>query len=481
MYFCLMARKTKRIPNLEQVTLTDIGNKGKAVGRHNERVVFVTGGVPGDVVDIQVTKKRRSFLEGKVVNIHEYSPDRVDHKCAYFGVCGGCKWQNLSYDKQLEYKEKEVRENLKKIGHVIPETFHPIIGSKKQYLYRNKLEFSFTDNKWLTQAELESEVQFTERRGAGFHIPGFWDKVLDIDECHLQPEPSNAIRNFVRDWAIEHDLPFFHARSQEGWLRTMLIRVSSTGEVLVVIQFKTELENERVALLDAMAEKFPEITSLQYVINTKQNDTIYDQDIIAYTGKDFIEEAMPKYSGEGELRFKIGPKSFYQTNPDQAYELYKVALDMANIQPEELVFDLYTGTGTIALFMAEKAREVVGIELIPEAIEDAKLNAKNNGIENATFYAGDMKHVFTEAFVKKHGRPDVLITDPPRDGMHGDVVKLLLDLEVPRMIYVSCNSATQARDLGLFSEKYDVKQSTAVDMFPQTHHIENVVELVLKA
>lgn len=476
-----MGRKTKRIPNLEQVTLTDIGNKGKAVGRHNERVVFVTGGVPGDVVDIQVTKKRRSFLEGKVIHVHEYSPDRVDHKCAYFGVCGGCKWQNLSYDKQLEYKEKEVRENLKKIGHVIPETFHPIIGSKKQYLYRNKLEFSFTDNKWLTQAELESEVEFTERRGAGFHIPGFWDKVLDIDECHLQPEPSNAIRNFVRDWAIERDLPFFHARSQEGWLRTMLIRVSSTGEVLVVIQFKTELENERIALLDAMAEKFSEITSLQYVINKKQNDTIYDQDIIAYKGQDFIEEAMPKYSGDGELRFKIGPKSFYQTNPDQAYELYKVALDMANIQPEELVFDLYTGTGTIALFMAEKAREVVGIELIPEAIEDAKLNAKNNGIKNATFYAGDMKHVFTEAFVKKHGKPDVLITDPPRDGMHGDVVALLLDLEVPRMIYVSCNSATQARDLGLLSEKYEVKQSTAVDMFPQTHHIENVVELVLKA
>ncbi|HCY25251.1 MAG TPA: 23S rRNA (uracil-5-)-methyltransferase RumA, partial [Cryomorphaceae bacterium] len=316
-----MGRKTKRIPNLEQVLLTDIGNKGKAVGRHNERVVFVTGGVPGDIVDIQVTKKRRSFLEGKVVNIHEYSIDRVDHQCDYFGVCGGCKWQNLSYDKQLEYKEKEVRENLKKIGHVIPGTFHHIIGSKKQYLYRNKLEFSFTDNKWLTQAELESEVQFTERRGAGFHIPGFWDKVLDIDECHLQPEPSNAIRNFVRDWAIERDLPFFHARSQEGWLRTMLIRVSSTGQVLVVIQFKTELENERIALMDAMAEKFPEITSLQYVINMKQNDTIYDQDIIAYKGQDFIEEAMPKYSGDGELRFKIGPKSFYQTNPDQAYEL----------------------------------------------------------------------------------------------------------------------------------------------------------------
>ena len=476
-----MGRRNRRIPNLEAMQLTDIGNKGKAVGRHQERVVFVTGGVPGDVVDVQVTKKRRSYLEGKVIKVHEYSPDRVEPACQYFGVCGGCKWQNLDYSKQLEYKEKEVRENLKKIGHVTPEEFQPILGSKQQYFYRNKLEFSFTDNKWLTQEQLESGEEFPERRGAGFHIPGFWDKVLDIDACHLQPDPSNAIRNFVRDWAIERNLPFFHARSQEGWLRTLMIRVASTEEVLVLIQFKCEMEQERESLLADVAASFPQITTLQYVINEKQNDTIYDQEIITYSGPGYIEEAMPKYSGSGELRFKIGPKSFYQTNPLQAHELYKVALDMADIQRDDVVFDLYTGTGTIALFMAEKAKEVIGIELIPEAIVDAKTNAKKNGIINATLYDGDMKDMFTEEFVAKNGKPSILITDPPREGMHANVVHSLLDLEIPKIVYVSCNSATQARDLGLLQEKYTVKQSRAVDMFPQTHHIENVVQLVLMA
>jgi 23S rRNA (uracil1939-C5)-methyltransferase len=476
-----MGRRNRRIPNLERMQLTDIGNKGKAVGRHQERVVFVTGGVPGDVVDVKVTKKRRSYLEGKVIKVHEYSPDRVEPACQYFGVCGGCKWQNLDYSKHLEYKEKEVGENLKKIGHVTPEEFQPILGSKQQYFYRNKLEFSFTDNKWLTQEQLESDEEFPERRGAGFHIPGFWDKVLDIDACHLQPDPSNAIRNFIRDWAIERNLPFFHARSQEGWLRTLMIRVASTSEVLVLIQFKCEMEQERESLLADVAVAFPQITTLQYVINEKQNDTIYDQEIITYSGPGYIEEAMPKYSGSGELRFKIGPKSFYQTNPLQAHELYKVALDMADIKKDDVVFDLYTGTGTIALFMAEKAKEVVGIELIPEAIVDAKTNAKKNGIKNATFYDGDMKDVFTEEFVAKHGKPNILVTDPPREGMHANVVQSLLDLEIPKIVYVSCNSATQARDLGLLQEKYAVTKSKAVDMFPQTHHIENVVQLVLKA
>ena len=472
-----MGRRNRRIPNLERMQLTDIGNKGKAVGRHQERVVFVTGGVPGDVVDVQVTKKRRNYLEGKVIKVHEYSPDRVEPACQYFGVCGGCKWQNLDYSKQLEYKEKEVRENLKKIGHVTPEEFQPILGSKHHYFYRNKLEFSFTDNKWLTQEQLESGEEFPERRGAGFHIPGFWDKVLDIDACHLQPDPSNAIRNFVRDWAIERNLPFFHARSQEGWLRTLMIRVASTAEVLVLIQFKCEMEQERESLLADVAAAFPEITTLQYVINEKQNDTIYDQEIITYSGPGYIEEAMPKYSGSGELRFKIGPKSFYQTNPSQAHELYKVALDMADIQKDDVVFDLYTGTGTIALFMAEKAKEVVGIELIPEAIVDAKTNAKKNGIKNATFYDGDMKDVFTEEFVAKHGKPNILVTDPPREGMHANVVQSLLDLEIPKIVYVSCNSATQARDLEMLKEAYTLVKSQAVDLFPHTHHIENVVLL----
>lgn len=478
-----MGRKSKRIPNLERVALTDIGNKGKAVGRHHDRVVFVSGGVPGDVVDVQVTKKRRAYLEGKVVAIHEYSPDRVEARCAHFGVCGGCKWQNLDYSKQVEFKQKEVVQNLKKIGHIAPEVVHPILPSSEQYMYRNKLEFSFTDNKWLTAEQLSSGETFEERRGAGFHIPGFWDKVLDIDHCHLQPEPSDSIRNFIRDWAIERDLPFFNPRSQDGWLRTLMIRVTQLGEVLVVVQFRTELEAEREALLEELIQTFPQITSLYYVINEKGNDTLYDLDLTLYHGAPYIKEQMPRFGAPSlaPLEFIIGPKSFYQTNSKQAFELYKVAAEMARIEPHEVVFDLYTGTGTIALFMAHQAREVVGIEIVPEAIEDAKRNAAANGITNATFYTGDMKAVFNADFIAKHGKPDVLITDPPREGMHGDVVAYLLELEIPRMVYVSCNSATQARDLALLSEKYTVKQSRAVDMFPQTHHIENVVELVLKA
>mgnify|MGYP000090534028 FL=1 len=474
-----MARR-KRIPNLDKVELTDIGNKGKAVGRYNEQVVFVSGAVPGDVVEVQVTKKRRSYLEGKAVAFHEYSADRVEAVCAHFGVCGGCKWQQLSYEKQLVYKEKEVRENLRKIGHVAPEEFIPILGSDPIYWYRNKLEFSFTENKWLTQEQLESDQSFPERRGAGFHIPGFWDKILDIQTCHLQPEPSNKIRNFIRDYGIAHDLPFWNPRSQEGWLRTLMIRVTLDGEVLVVVQFFEEREQDRVALLDALVAEFPEITSLQYTINSKGNDTFYDLPVHTYFGQAFVTEHMPTYSGHGQLSFKIGPKSFYQTNPKQAHALYKVAADLAQVQKDETVFDLYTGTGTIALYLAELAKKVIGIELVPEAIEDAKLNAAANGIENAHFYTGDMKAVFTPAFVEKHGKPDLLVTDPPREGMHGEVVQLLLDLEIPRMVYVSCNSATQARDLQLLSEKYRVVKSQAVDMFPQTHHIENVVLLVLK-
>ena len=476
-----MGRKSRRIPNLEQVALTDIGNKGKAVGRWNDRVVFVQGAVPGDVVDVQITKKRRAYLEGKAIKVHEYSPDRVEAQCAHFGICGGCKWQNLAYEKQLGYKDKEVTQNLKKIGHITPETTHPILGSEEQYYYRNKLEFSFTDSKWLTQEQLDSGETFEERRGAGFHIPGFWDKVLDIDHCWLQPEPSNAVRNFVRNWAIERDLPFFNPRSQEGWLRTMMVRVASTGEAMVCIQFREELEDERIALLDAIVEEFPELTSLQYAINPKGNDTWYDLDIHCYHGRPYIYESMPNAAGTDELKFKIGPKSFYQTNPKQAYHLYNVAAEMAQIGEDDLVFDLYTGTGTIALFLASQAKEVVGIELIPAAIEDAKFNAKENGIENATFYHGDMKDVFTPEFTERHGKPSVLITDPPREGMHAKVIEELLRLEIPRIVYVSCNSATQARDLGLLAEKYTVVQSKAVDMFPQTHHIENVAQLQLKA
>lgn len=464
-----MGRK-KRNKLFEAVEVTDAGAKGKSIAKSPDgKVIFINNAVPGDVADIQTIKKRKSFYQGTAVKFHKYSDKRVEPVCRHFGVCGGCKWQFMDYKYQLEYKQQEVENNLKRIGKVeLPETT-PILGSKEIYFYRNKMEFSFSDSRWLTQKEIESGKDFEDKNALGFHIPGMWDKILDIKECHLQEDPSNAIRNFVKEFATKNDLPFFNTREQSGLLRTLMIRTSSTGEIMLLIQFFKEDMEKRELLLGAIASEFPEITSLQYVINSKGNDTIYDQEVICYKGRDHIFEEM-----EG-LKFKINAKSFYQTNSAQAYELYKVTRNFADLQGDEIVYDLYTGTGTIAQFVSAKAKKVIGVEAVPEAIEDAKENAKRNNIENTEFYTGDMRKVFTSDFIEQHGKPDVIITDPPRDGMHKDVVAQIIGILPKRIVYVSCNSATQARDLEMLDEHYKVTRVQPVDMFPQTFHVENVV------
>ncbi|WP_271393911.1 23S rRNA (uracil(1939)-C(5))-methyltransferase RlmD [Aequorivita sinensis] len=466
-----MARKNKRVI-LENLEVIDAGAKGKAVAKADDgRIVFINNAVPGDIVDVQTTKKRKGFFEGSAISFSKYSEKRVEPICPHFGTCGGCKWQNMGYEHQLFYKHKEVEQNLKRIGKIELPEFEPILGSEKQYFYRNKMEFSFSDSKWLTLDQIRSSEIIENRNALGFHIPGMWDKILDLDMCFLQADPSNTIRDFVKAKAEELNLSFFNTRNQEGFLRTLMIRTSSTQEVMVLIQFYYEDKENRELLLKAIAEEFPQITSLLYVINSKGNDTIYDQEIGLFYGRDHIFEEM-----EG-LKFKINAKSFYQTNSEQAYELYKITRDFAGLSGNELVYDLYTGTGTIAQFVAKKAKKVVGVEAVPDAIEAAKENALLNKTDNAEFYVGDMKKVFNEDFINTHGKPDVVITDPPRDGMHADVVQQLLNLEAQRIVYVSCNSATQARDLTLLDEKYKVIKVQPVDMFPQTHHVENVVLL----
>jgi len=469
--FALMARKNRN-KVFEDLEVTDAGAKGKAIAfAPDGKVVFIGNAVPGDVCTIQTTKQRKSFYEGKAISFSKLSDKRVDPKCEYFGTCGGCKWQYMGYEHQLFYKQKEVENNLKRLGKIELPEIMPILGSKEQYYYRNKMEFSFSDSKWLTLEQIKSDEIIEDRNALGFHIPGMWDKILDINSCHLQRDPSNAIRNFIKEKAEEFNLPFYNARKQEGLLRTLMIRTTSTDEIMVLIQFFYEDKEKRELLMDAVFTEFPAINSLQYVVNSKGNDTIYDQEVVCYKGEDHIFEEM-----EG-LRFKINAKSFYQTNSEQAYELYKVARDFAGLTGEELVFDLYTGTGTIAQFVAKKAKKVIGIEAVPDAIEAAKENAKLNGIENTEFYVGDMKKVFNDAFINQHGIPDVIITDPPRDGMHKDVVEQLLKISANKIVYVSCNSATQARDLALLDNDYKVTKTQAVDMFPQTHHVENVVLL----
>lgn len=465
-------RKNRRRKTFEKVEVVDAGAKGKSVGKAPDgRVIFLTNAVPGDVVDVMTTKKRKAYFEGVATNFHTLSNKRTEPVCEHFGVCGGCKWQHMGYEHQLHFKQKEVENNLKRIGNLeLPETT-PILGSKEQYFYRNKMEFSFSDSRWLTQEEINSDIEIEDRNALGFHIPGMWDKILDIKNCHLQKDPSNAIRLETKNFANKNGLTFFNPRRQEGLLRTLMIRTSSTGEIMVLIQFFEENKEYRELLLNHLKETFPEITALLYVINSKGNDTIYDQEVICYAGRDHIFEEM-----EG-LQFKINAKSFYQTNSAQAYELYKVALDFAGLTGEELVYDLYTGTGTIAQFISKNARKVVGVESVPEAIEDAKANALHNKISNTEFVVGDMKNVFNNAFIEEHGQPDVIITDPPRDGMHKQVVEQLLQVAPPKIVYVSCNSATQARDLALMKEKYKVTKVQPVDMFPQTHHVENVVLL----
>ncbi len=466
-----MRRKNNRTV-FENVTVIDAGAKGKTIGKAPDgRVIFLTNAVPGDVVDVQTTKKRKAYFEGVATNFHSLSDKRVTPTCEHFGTCGGCKWQDMGYEHQLFYKQKEVENNLRRIGHLELPEVSPILGSKKQYFYRNKMEFSFSDSRWLTLEEINSDKEIANKNALGFHIPGMWDKILDIKKCHLQEDPSNAIRLETKSFALTNNLSFFNPRNQHGLLRTMMIRTASTGEIMVLVQFFENDKVKRELLLNHLSEKFPEITSLLYVINSKQNDTIYDQKIICFSGRDHIFEEM-----EG-LKFKINAKSFYQTNSDQAFELYKITREFAGLSGNELVYDLYTGTGTIAQFVAKKAKKVVGIEAVPEAIEDAKANAILNNIENTTFFAGDMKNIFNKEFIAQNGTPDIIITDPPRDGMHKDVVEQILSIAPQKIVYVSCNSATQARDLEMMKDLYKITKTQAVDMFPQTHHVENVVLL----
>lgn len=468
-------RKSRTREIFENVAVTDAGAKGKTIGKAPDgRVIFISNAVPGDVIDVQTTKKRKAYFEGVGIKFHTLSDKRTDPVCEHFGVCGGCKWQHMDYQHQLFYKQKEVENNLRRIGHLeIPE-ISTIIGSDQRYFYRNKMEFSFSDSRWLTQEEINSKNEITDKNAIGFHIPGMWDKILDIKKCHLQADPSNDIRLEIKKYAQEKELSFFNPRNQKGLLRTLMIRTSSTKEIMVLIQFYDDDENKRNGLLDHLKNNFPQINSLLYVINRKGNDTIYDQEIYCHYGKDFIYEQM-----EG-LKFKITAKSFYQTNSQQAHELYKVVRDLAGLNKTELVYDLYTGIGTIAQFIAAKAKKVVGIEAIPEAILAAKANAQENNINNVTFFSGDMKNILNDEFVAFNGRPDLIITDPPRDGMHKDVVKQILEIAPDKIVYVSCNSATQARDLELMKEAYQIKKIQPVDMFPQTHHVENVVLLEKK-
>lgn len=448
--------------------------EGKAIARVDDLVVFVPYVVPGDVVDLQIKRKKHHYAEAEAVHFHSYSPVRAVPFCQHYGVCGGCKWQILPYEEQIKAKQKQVTDNLTRIGKIELPEISPILGSKKTQCYRNKLEYTFSNKRWLTAEEVKQEVTYDQMNAVGFHIPTAFDKVLAIEKCWLQDDITNRLRNAIRDYAYAHNYSFQNLRTHEGMLRNLIVRTSSTGELMVILVCKIDSDEEMKRyrqLLQFVADSFPEITSLLYIINNKVNDTITDLEVHTFSGNDHIYEEM-----EG-LRFKVGPKSFYQTNSEQAYELYKVARGFADLTGNELVYDLYTGTGTIANFVARKARQVVGIEYVPEAIEDAKVNSAINGITNTLFYAGDMKDLLTDDFIQEHGRPDVIITDPPRAGMHQDVVDVILRAEPQRIVYVSCNPATQARDLQLLDAKYRVTAIQPVDMFPHTHHVENVVRL----
>jgi len=461
-------------PLFEQVEIIDVAAEGKALAKIDDKVLFVQHAVPGDIVDVQVNKSRKNYYEGYVTKYHKLSDIRIEPFCSHFGTCGGCKWQPLPYAEQLRYKQREVENNLKRIGKVELPEIATIMPSKKTQYYRNKLEYTFSNKRWLEADEMQLEEDSLERYGLGFHIPRMFDKVIDVKKCYLQEEPSNSIRLAIKKYALENGLSFFDIRKQEGLLRTLIIRTTSTGEVMVIVAFYHEDVEKREGLLNHLKAQFPQLTSLMYVINEKANDTISDQEIICFSGRDYIEEVM-----EG-LKFRIGPKSFYQTNSEQAYELYKVTRNFAGLNGDEVVYDLYTGTGTIANFLASKAQKVVGIEYVPEAIEDAKVNSANNNIGNTHFFAGDMKNILNEDFIRENGQPDVIIVDPPRAGMHEDVVKTILKASAKKIVYVSCNSATQARDLNILDEKYKVTKIQPVDMFPHTHHVENVVCLEIR-
>ena len=466
-----MSRKRKALPVLEGVEITGVAAEGKSLARVEDMVVFIPYGAPGDVVDVKLDKKKKSYAEGHIERMIQPSTMRCEPFCEHFGVCGGCKWQHLPYEYQLECKRQQVVDALERIAKVELPQVNDILGSAHTVHYRNKLEYTFSNKMWLTFEQMQSGEEFTDRNALGFHIPGAFDKVLDIKRCLLQDEISNELRLFIREYTLSKGYSFYDLKAQQGLMRTLMVRTASTGELMLIVVFGEDNAEAIEDVMSAIAERFPQITSLLYVVNLKVNDTIGDQVVNLYRGRDYIEEEM-----EG-LRFRIGPKSFYQTNSLQAYNLYKVARSFTRLSGDECVYDLYTGTGTIANFVARQARKVVGIEYVPEAIADAKLNSQVNGIENTTFFAGDMKDVLTTEFIAEHGRPDVMIVDPPRAGMHGDVVNVILEAEPQRIVYVSCNPATQARDIALLDAKYRVTAVQPVDMFPHTHHVENVVAL----
>lgn len=470
-----MSRKRKELPNIENLLITDVASEGNAVGRTgDDMVVFVPYAAPGDIVDVKIKKKRKSYAEGVIARMVRPSDVRIEPRCEHFGVCGGCRWQHLPYSEQLRFKQKQVTDALERIAKVELPEITPITGSEDIYEYRNKMEYTFSNRCWLTQEQLDSGIEFPDRDAAGFHIPGAFDKVLDIKKCHLQRNLTNEIRLFIKQYAKQKGYSFFDLREQKGLLRTIMLRTASTGETMLLVSFGEDDPVAVMDILDAVRVQFPDLTSLVYVINLKANDTFGDLDVRLHSGKDHIVEAME------DLKFRVGPKSFYQTNSRQALQLYRIARDAAKLTGSELVYDLYTGTGTIANFVARQARKVVGVEYVPEAIEDAKINSRINGIDNTLFFAGDMKDVLNSDFIATHGKPDVMIVDPPRAGMHEDVVNTILAAEPSRIVYVSCNPATQARDLALLDVKYKVELVHPVDMFPHTQHVENVVALTLK-
>ena len=478
-------RKSGTVTIIPNLRIIDIAEEGKGVGKADELVVFVDKAVPGDVVDVRVVKKKKNFAEAVIESLHEKSELRTDPFCQHFGTCGGCKWQHMSYDAQLTFKHKNVEAALQRLAKIDTSAMEPILGSAENKYYRNKLEYTFSNKRWLNKQDMpvaESALENGEEdagpekaelemNALGFHVPLRFDKILDIEHCYLQAEPSNTLRNTVRSYALENGMSFYDLRNHEGSLRNLIIRTSSTGEVMVVVVFAYVEQEQADGLMEHLKVNFPEITSLLYIMNQKKNDTIFDQEVITYAGRDHIFEEM------NGLKFKIGAKSFYQTNSMQAHELYKITKEFAGFSGDELVYDLYTGAGTIANFVASSVKQVIGVEYVPTAIEDAKFNSALNGIDNTVFYAGDMKDILTTQFIAEHGKPDVVITDPPRAGMHADVVARLLEMEAEKIVYVSCNAATQARDLALLKEKYEVVRIKPVDMFPHTQHVENVVLL----
>lgn len=468
-----MGRRRKKLPILENIEIIDAGAEGKAIAKHNDMVIFVNRVVPGDIVDIQISKKRKSYLEGYPIKFHKYSDDRVEAKCDHFGVCGGCKWQNLPYDKQLFYKNKQVIDSFERIGKIDIKEVNYILAAPDEYFYRNKMEYTFSNKKWLTQEEVESGNEFGNRNALGFHVPKMFDKIVDVFECHLQANYSNEIKNFIRDYALKNNIEFYDIRENTGLLRNLVIRNTDNGELMVILIVGKE-DKTTTTLLDAVYTEFPQITSLNYIVNKKLNDSYADQEVICYKGKDHLMETM------GDLKFKVSPKSFYQTNSKQAFNLYKKTLEFADIKSDEIVYDLYTGAGTIANFVARNAKKVIGIEYVDDAIKDAKINSELNNIDNTEFFAGDMKDVLNDEFIAKYGKPNTIIVDPPRAGMHTDVVNTILNTEPEKIVYVSCNPATQARDIALMKDKYNTVKIQPVDMFPHTHHVENVALLIKK-